>query len=181
MAGYWRILAVGALAGVAILGAGLFSAESAVVVADEALSVPAAPQKIKAKLKQFDAMAREVDCQTKGKGKEAGEVEVGYEAANNSLQYTITLSGAEPNADYLLDVAECSGKDRLARGDGGHVRTDASGNGTLTGIWQINMANAKHVKASILRYCPSTEEATPPTVPCGSSGFSIDALKPPGR
>jgi hypothetical protein len=168
------------LAAAAVLAGGLIAGGGQVAVAHDTLSVPNAPQAAKGALKQFDAAAGEVSCQTKGTGQPLGELEIKYDGATRSAIYTVTLRGAKPNTEFLLDVTECGKQgERLVRGDGGHLVTDAKGNGSLQGSWAVQ-SDAKWVKASLLATCLTPGE-TVPTVPCDPDGFASDALVPPGR
>ena len=76
MQGHWRVAAMSALAAAAVLAGGLIAGGGEVAVAHDTLSVPAAPLSAKGALKQFDATAGEVSCQTKGTGKSLGELEI---------------------------------------------------------------------------------------------------------
>jgi hypothetical protein len=143
----------------------------------ETLTLEVAPKKSTAQLKQFDAEATEVDCHTKGRGKPAGTLEVEFDVATRTASYTVALTGGQPNTHYLLDVTECERKGtHLARGDGGHFKTNARGEGGVQGTWTVH-SNAQWVKVAVLSYCgaPDSLESSP-SIPCGPVAFATDSL-----
>src|SRR5439155_26951015 len=148
--------------------------------AEDELALPAAPAEASGPLKQFDATAREAGCQGVGRGRAAGGVQGQYDPQTRTVRFRLQLSGAPANAAFLLDVAGCGpGGQRLARGDGGHLTTDAQGNGTLEGSWALQ-SEARSVRASLVRYCDGGEGAAP-IIPCGPTAFATDALLLPER
>ena len=175
MQAHWGALALGALGAAALLAGLLPALQGPAGAAEDELALPAAPATATGALKQFDATAREAGCLTTGQGRAAGSIDGQYDPATRSARYTIALTGAPPNTDFLLDISECcAGGERLARGDGGHLRTDGQGSGRLEGSWALQ-TEARRVRASLVAYCDAGAGLAP-ILPCGSAAFASDAL-----
>lgn len=133
-----------------------------------------------ATFRAFDATASEAGCRTSGRGRTAGQGTATYDAASHTLQYHVQLTAAVPNTDYLLDISECDASGaRTARGDGGHLHTNASGAASLDGTWPVQ-TGARWLRASVLAYCADPTSPAP-TVPCKPEGYATEAMLPPGR
>src|SRR4051794_26893872 len=100
----WSLGALGTAAGAALLLSSLLAGVSAADAPQDTLAVPDDGRVVAGSLKQFDALANEAGCQTVGSGQAGGRGEVSYDAATRSLRYRVTLSSAQPNTSYLLDV-----------------------------------------------------------------------------
>ena len=132
-----------------------------------------------AKLKQVDLGQPEGNCQTKGAGTQSGDVQGAFDLASDTLGFGFALSGAAPDADYLVDVTECTAQGaRIARGDGGHLHTDGAGHATFTGTWEPQ-SDAATVKLTLVRFCQGPKDVVP-SIPCDTQGFATDALLPAG-
>ncbi len=132
-------------------------------------------------LRQIDARADPGNCQASVEGDSAGEVQIAFDADERTVQFAIELEGGEPNTDYLVEVVECSNDGAwLARGDGGHFRTDANGQASFSGAWLV-LTNAWDVKLSIFSYCATGGTDEPLTVPCSDVAFAAGALRPANR
>jgi hypothetical protein len=129
-------------------------------------------------LARFDPTQPEGSCRAVGTGQAGGQAAVAYDLATHTVHFTVSLSGAVPNAEYALDLAECSDDGlRLARGDAGRLLTDAAGNGTLVGDWPV-LSDARDVRLTLLRACGDPDD---PQIPCDAVGYGSDALTPAGR
>src|SRR5436190_19692357 len=101
-----QLVGLGMLAGLVALGAAILNTSAPTPDAG-ALAVPAGGE-VSGPLRAFDARTVQAGCGDTEAGPATGTARLGYDAASRSLTYTLTLTDAAPNTDYLLDVSECA-------------------------------------------------------------------------